>query len=244
VAVAVMPLKDLVRAKSRLAGLLSPSERRALAQAMAEDVLAVLAGHPEVERTVLVSDDPGAGLLAQKYGADCRSEDALGGGDINSLLYLACAGVAGTGASLVLHADLPLLSGGDLDAVFACQRRTGGLVIGCDRHGTGTNLLAFPARRIPQFHFGPGSCARHRDSGRDAGLHVDVMRRQGSACDVDDAADLAQVMAMLPGAGQYSRALLADTELGRRLNLALSSLGGPAGEDKGAVNHHGGGGLA
>ena len=39
---ALVPLKDLVQAKSRLSGLLRPSERRALAQAMAEDVLAVL----------------------------------------------------------------------------------------------------------------------------------------------------------------------------------------------------------
>ena len=32
---ALVPLKDLVEAKSRLSGLLRPSERRALAQAMA-----------------------------------------------------------------------------------------------------------------------------------------------------------------------------------------------------------------
>ena len=37
---ALLPLKDLVQAKTRLGGLLRPSERRALAQAMAEDVLA------------------------------------------------------------------------------------------------------------------------------------------------------------------------------------------------------------
>ena len=39
---ALVPLKDLVEAKSRLSGLLRPSERRALAQAMAEDVEAAL----------------------------------------------------------------------------------------------------------------------------------------------------------------------------------------------------------
>ena len=61
---ALVPLKDLVQAKSRLAGLLRPSERRALAQAMAEDVLNVLANHVNVAGITLVSDDPGAGLPA------------------------------------------------------------------------------------------------------------------------------------------------------------------------------------
>ena len=38
---ALVPLKDLVAAKSRLSGVLSPAERRSLAQAMVEDVLAL-----------------------------------------------------------------------------------------------------------------------------------------------------------------------------------------------------------
>ena len=45
---ALLPLKDLLLAKSRLAGLLHPSERCALTQAMAEDVLGVLASHAAV----------------------------------------------------------------------------------------------------------------------------------------------------------------------------------------------------
>jgi len=57
---ALVPLKDLVQAKSRLAGLLRPSERRALAQAMVEDVLSVLSRHKDIVRVTLVSDDPGA----------------------------------------------------------------------------------------------------------------------------------------------------------------------------------------
>ncbi len=39
---ALLPLKDLVQAKTRLGGVLASHERRALAQAMAEDVLAAL----------------------------------------------------------------------------------------------------------------------------------------------------------------------------------------------------------
>ena len=69
VAQVLIPLKDLVRAKTRLAGLLAPSERRALAQAMVEDVLALLAAHPDIESINLLSDDPSAHLLVAQYGA-------------------------------------------------------------------------------------------------------------------------------------------------------------------------------
>ena len=55
---ALLPLKDLVRAKTRLAGLLAPSERRALAQAMVEDVLGALTACSQLEGVLLVTDDP------------------------------------------------------------------------------------------------------------------------------------------------------------------------------------------
>lgn len=40
---AVLPVKDLVLAKSRLSGVLAPHERRSLNQAMLEDALAYCA---------------------------------------------------------------------------------------------------------------------------------------------------------------------------------------------------------
>ena len=46
---ALVPLKDLVEAKSRLSGLLRPSERRALAQAMAEGLSTTFESKPLVD---------------------------------------------------------------------------------------------------------------------------------------------------------------------------------------------------
>ena len=58
---AILPVKDLVRAKSRLAGVLAPHERRALAQAMVEDVLVALTGCGELQGVLMVSDEEDAG---------------------------------------------------------------------------------------------------------------------------------------------------------------------------------------
>ncbi len=163
---ALVPLKDLVQAKSRLAGLLRPSERRALAQAMAEDVLTVLSGHSGIAQITLVSDDPGAGLLAQKYGARCWSEKSLGACGLNALIQNASERLLADSEQplLVLHGDLPLLTAEDISAVLSRQRKLQGLIIGCDRHGRGTNLLAFNAAHMPCFCFGPDSCAGHMAS--------------------------------------------------------------------------------
>ena len=230
---ALVPLKDLVQAKSRLSGLLRPSERRALAQAMIEDVLAVLASHREIDRVTLVSDDPGAGLLAGKYAIDCWTERSLGCCGLNAVVERASErllAAAGDQPLVVLHGDLPLLSAQDISAVLKCQRHGGGLVIGCDRHGRGTNLLAFNATSVPRFCFGVDSCARHLAYAREAGVPVQVLQRPGIALDVDEPDDVAEFMVApdTNGAGQTFE-LLQGTPLGVRVELALATLGDKGG---------------
>jgi 2-phospho-L-lactate guanylyltransferase len=240
---ALVPLKDLVQAKTRLAGLLRPSERRALAQAMVEDVLAVLAGHPDIAHVTLLSDDPGAGMLARKYGADCWSERALACRGLNPLIERASARLLATGEEplLVLHGDLPLLTQEDISAVLAARQASGGLIIGTDRTGSGTNLLAFNTASVPRFCFGIDSCAGHRDSAASAGIPVQILQRSGIAVDVDEPADLKCVMERLRDkpAGNTA-ALLYHTELGSRLALALAMLASaaqaPDEADRGSVN--------
>ena len=224
---ALVPLKDLVQAKSRLAGLLRPSERRALAQAMAEDVLGVLSRHSAIGQITLVSDDPGASMLARNYGAQCWSEKSLGASGLNPVLQSACERLLTSGEPplLVLHGDLPLLTDEDISAVLASQRQLQGLIIGCDRKGRGTNLLAFSAADMPRFCFGTDSCAGHLASARSAGIRAQILQRSGIGLDVDEAPDLKCVMERLQLVPQGSTArLLYHTALGARVTLALAML--------------------
>ena len=236
---ALVPLKDLVQAKTRLAGLLDPSQRRALAQAMVEDVLAVLAVHPEIMRTTLVSDDPGAGLLAEKYGVDYVTEASLGCRGLNAVVQRASELLLAEDNSplLVLHGDLPLLSYQDISVVLQAQRQLNGLVVACDRQGRGTNLLAFAASCAPRFHFGPDSRARHLAWARRAAIPAMVLHRQGIGLDIDEAADLKVLMA-LPRSELRSNtlALLGEGELAARLALALATLPEESAQDKAAVD--------
>ena len=228
--VALVPLKDLVQAKSRLGGVLCPSERRALAQAMVEDVLDQLGAHPAIRRVVLLSADPGAALLAARYHVEHWTDAELGGGDLNQLLGQACARLAAEGEAplFVLHADLPLLAPADIDAALAAHIKDGAVVIGSDRRGGGTNLLVLPAAPRIALAFGRDSCARHRAAATAAGLPVVQLERTGIQMDVDDAEDLGLLQRELTARRFDSRAgsqagrtgaLLVDTDLGRRVAL-------------------------
>mgnify|MGYP001812018731 FL=1 len=222
---ALVPLKDLVRAKTRLAGLLSPSERRGLAQAMVEDVLTVLAGHPDLRRVTLVSDDPASAMIARTYGIDHLEEAALAASGLNPVIEAATDRLIGSGAEpfIVLHADLPLLAAADVSAVIECYEATQGLVIGCDRYRRGSNLLAFGRDSRPRFCFGSDSYAAHRSVAREAGIHYSEILLPGIGLDIDEAHDLAELMRHLPAAGERTRALLAANDLDRRLSLALTA---------------------
>ncbi len=234
---AILPLKDLVAAKSRLGGLLSASERRALMQAMVEDVLTLLAAHSQVEAITLVSDDPGAGHLASACGARHLDERSLGCSGLNPVLEATVDQVIAEGDTrlMILHGDLPLLSAAEISVVASRLSRHSGVVIGCDRAGRGTNLLAFDAPHRPRFSFGVDSCDRHYQAAKSGLAAVEILRSSGIAFDVDEPEDIPLLLAGLrkrPDAGLTSELLL-DTPLGQRLALALeddAGTGDPLGE--------------
>jgi 2-phospho-L-lactate guanylyltransferase len=224
---ALLPLKDLVEAKSRLAGLLRPAERRALAQAMAEDVLSSLRQSDEISRVVMVSDDPGAEALCAVYGAECWSEASLGCRGLNPVIDAAATRMRteADNTLLVLHADLPLLSAADIDAVILQQSQHGGLVIGPDRRGSGTNLLAFSGQALPEFRFGADSCSRHRAGASEAGIAASLVHRAGIGCDIDEPQDLKYLMSrMSRTSSSHTARLLCTTQWGARVGIALDSL--------------------
>ncbi len=70
---AVVPVKDTAEAKQRLAGVLSPAQRRELALAMLDHVLAVLSSVPELAGILVVTVDPEAAALAASYRHGSRS---------------------------------------------------------------------------------------------------------------------------------------------------------------------------
>ncbi|MEP4146350.1 MAG: 5-amino-6-(D-ribitylamino)uracil--L-tyrosine 4-hydroxyphenyl transferase CofH [Halioglobus sp.] len=211
---ALVPLKTLGMAKSRLAGVLLPAERSALVAAMVRDVLHTLDRHPQVDAVSLVSDDPELRSIAEAFGADFITETELQVQGLNPVINAAVEKLVGAGAQrlLVLHGDIPALGQADLSEALAAQKNCGGLLIGTDQQGRGTNLLAFSADEIPEFHFGENSCEQHRQWAEKNGVPMTLLQRPGIALDVDEPSDLVQLLEE-GTAGLHTRSCVDESKL-------------------------------
>jgi 2-phospho-L-lactate guanylyltransferase len=195
--VPLVPLKALAEAKGRLAPEVGPLQRRLLAIAMFEDVIAALQAVPALAAPVVVSPDREVWRRADAMG--CRVvEEPPGAGDLNAALAAAGA-AAGNGALLVVAADLPLASAAGLERVLAAEAPVA-VVPSAD--GAGTNVLAWrdPASFAPSF--GPDSAARHLAV--PGAVRVDD---PGLSLDVDTVEDLRTVAGRLDPSSVTARRL-------------------------------------
>ena len=76
---AVIPVKEFDGAKRRLSELLSPRERRLLAETMLTDMLDAVAGSRHLAGVIIVTLDPHATVLGRKIGARIVTEGARDG---------------------------------------------------------------------------------------------------------------------------------------------------------------------
>jgi 2-phospho-L-lactate guanylyltransferase len=190
---AIVPVKPLRRAKSRLSGVLSREDRVELSQQMLTHTLEVLADIPSIERTLVVSRDSRALALARKLGARTvaeRGSPQLNRALIRATLVARRYSVSGV---LVLPADLPLLTREDVELLIARASNPPVVVISPDRRGSGTNaLLSFPPGLI-EYAFGPQSFPSHVERARKAGVHLEICELPSLALDVDIPDDLAHL---------------------------------------------------
>lgn len=190
---AIVPVKDLERAKSRLASVLTPVERRQLVIEMYGRVLDALA-RSAVERVWVISADDAALALAAARGLTPLPDEVA---DLNAALELArdAARAAGAEAVLALPADVPLVTPGDIAALAALLAAGADVALAPDAAGLGTNALALRAAAPLPFAFGEDSAARHARAAADLGLALRRYHSPTLALDVDDPASLARYRA-------------------------------------------------
>jgi len=174
----LVPVKNLKQAKQRLAPALDQAARTELAQAMLHDVLEVLGSWPGRPEVAIVSCDPLALSLANTYGFEVID-------------------------TLVIPADIPLIQGWELQSIMDAAPATGSLLVPAG-DGRGTNaVLRRPAALFP-LHFGNDSFKPHLAAAQATGKACVVLPLPGIAVDVDNPADLKQLIA-LPGETRAQR---------------------------------------
>ncbi|MFJ3405478.1 2-phospho-L-lactate guanylyltransferase [Promicromonospora sp. NPDC090134] len=193
---AVVPLRDGVSGKSRLAAVLDAGARRRLVRVLARHVVSTLLAADGIDRVVVVTADPVftretlAGLPVQvlEQPADRPGLNAA----LEHAREVLAADVVGSPSPrlLVAHADLPALSPADVSALLTEEAP---VVIATDRYRSGTNLLLIPFETGFRFRFGVGSLAAHLAEAEARGLTARVVDRPGTAVDLDTADDWSQL---------------------------------------------------
>jgi 2-phospho-L-lactate guanylyltransferase len=198
---AIIPVKPLARAKSRLSTLLSPEERQVLAERLMRHVLTTVSAARGIHGVLVISRDPHALALARDLGANTVQES--GTAELNSALTRATQVItAWRGkAVLVLPADLPIVSADDVSAMLDMGRDEGCMVIAPDRNHDGTNALYMRPPGLVSYSYGPGSFQRHIALGREIGVTASVFESPRLALDIDFPADLALLHAERPDFG-------------------------------------------
>ncbi|HET7573349.1 MAG TPA: 2-phospho-L-lactate guanylyltransferase [Gaiellaceae bacterium] len=190
---ALVPLKRLDLAKTRLRERLEPAERARLMGTLLERTLRAALAAPSLERIVLVSSEPRAPELAAAHGIAWFDDRGL---PWNDALAAATREAVRSGDVLILSADLPLVTTGDVEALVAAAPARGVAI--ARARDAGTNALVLrPAGAIATC-FGiqgeDGSAQGHARLAAAAGLEAVIVDIPGLAADLDSPEDLDELL--------------------------------------------------
>jgi 2-phospho-L-lactate/phosphoenolpyruvate guanylyltransferase len=186
----LLPIKDLRNAKQRLAGVLTPEERFALAHAMLADTVRAVRGVRHADRIFVVTNYEPAMQAARENGWEILREDQQISESVSVDVASRQCEERGVTAVLRLPLDLPLVQARDIDELLAVECVSPALAIVPSRDGTGTNaILRTPPTLFPS-HFGSGSFAKHCGEADRAGARIFKRRNVRLEMDIDDEADL------------------------------------------------------
>jgi 2-phospho-L-lactate guanylyltransferase len=201
--VILIPVKSLSEAKQRLASVLDQPSRTQLAQAMLQDVLSVLHESKSGSAVALVTSDPFAVELAQRYAFEVIPDPENPGetGAIETATHL-CE-ERGVESTLVIPADIPLLQAWELDEIMKHAPPEGSVLVPA-ADGRGTNaVFRRPAALFP-LRFGNDSFKPHHAAARAVNRPCVVLHLPGISVDVDGPDDLQRLIS-LPGETRSQR---------------------------------------
>jgi 2-phospho-L-lactate/phosphoenolpyruvate guanylyltransferase len=191
---AVVPVKERASAKERLAPMLRPDIRQALALAMLEDVLAALTATPRIAGLLVVTVDPEAGRVAASYGArliEVGARDGHTGAVAAAARLLAAEGRAGM---LTLPGDIPLVTPTEIASILAAHPAAPSFTIIPSHDERGSNAIACSPPHAVPLRFGENSFYPHLQAAEGCGIRPNILHLPGIALDIDNPEDVLSFM--------------------------------------------------
>ena len=205
---AVVPVKERVSAKERLAPMLAPEVRQALALAMLEDVLEALSATPGIAGLLVVTVDPEARQMAVRYGGrpiETGARDGHSGAVAAAARLLAAEGRSGM---LTLPGDIPLVTPAEIAQLLAAHLPAPSFTIVPSHDELGSNaVVCSPPDAVP-LRFGENSFYPHLQAAEARGIRPRVLYLPGIALDIDNPEDVLSFMRI--DSQTRARAVLAE----------------------------------
>ncbi len=199
---ALVPVKGFHGAKQRLSARLSPPERSELMKAMVHDVLAGVTRARGIRRTYVVTGSDEVEGWVSAFGVGViRERDETGETDAVHFA-LDVMKSQGMDAALVVPGDIPLLQAGDVESVLQAAPAGPGepfAVLTPSHDNMGTNALLLAPPDVLRLRFGHDSFRYHLNEAAARGAAVKVVENSRIALDVDEPADLQQLVCRLEG---------------------------------------------
>lgn len=215
---AIIPVKPLLRGKSRLTQVLEKEKRASLNLRMLEKTLKVVEGIGEIQQKLVISRDPSALALARDYGA--RTVQEVGTPELNIAIRRATTVAKASGASgvLILPADLPLITQDDIECFIRHMGNPPEIIINPDRRKDGTNALLINPVGLIDYFYGNGSFTKHMKKAKEAGARIEICSYPSLDFDLDLPEDLDYLQNLLPQSNEYTDILAAAN------NIQLTSI--------------------
>lgn len=194
-AVAIVPVKSFVAAKSRLE--VPADVRRRICEVMLREVLDA-ANASSVSEVIVVSVEEEAVKIASELGIRSIRDDSEAG--VNEAVSLADTDAAAHEASIVLPQDIPLVEPGDIDSALRAAPSPGALVVPSHKLD-GTNALVRSPPGAFATHYDEDSYRIHMSTARQAGVPATLAFIRNMMIDVDTLEDLKYAISKSTKAG-------------------------------------------
>jgi 2-phospho-L-lactate guanylyltransferase len=191
---AAVPVKERISAKERLAPMLRPETRQALALAMLADVLTALTATPGIAGFMVVTVDAEASRLAASYGGrviEAGARDGHTGAVTAAARLLAAEGHKGM---LTLPGDIPLVTSREIASLLAAHPPAPSFTIVPSHDERGSNAIACSPPDAVPLRFGEDSFYPHLMAAEACGIRPNVVHLPGIALDIDNPEDVVSFM--------------------------------------------------
>ena len=213
---ALIPFKQVQKAKQRLSSILSIEERQILSLRMLEDVLAAAKTSGVFDRIIVATNCKEGILVASKMGAkhfETFVDSGLNSDAKKAANWLSLQGIK---TMCLFPADIPLVSESEFQQIAIDHASHQGLTIVPSHDCKGTNCMLLSPPNILPFCFGTNSYAEHIRQGIKLNLSCQSKHFHGIALDIDNPNDL-KTLAMATQRTQ-SITYLKKIKIGLRFN--------------------------